>query len=297
MPLPIKISASKTQPKKTRKALSKTPTKRKSRAVSAQPSSKTKKTAGSPSKQSDEITFPRIPDDILSFVSRTLTLTDIVKINSLNKSFRSKKIIYNLEKVDLRHVTINNIIIDALSHLNKEKVKKLILQNIKFKDQDSFDKFIEIFKSFINIEELKIDGFWSDQYLYKKANGEYNKFFITIIMSIEFLKKLKKLTIKKIDIEEETVQDRNTDTEEEKKIYLKHLFTNALKNTLNNLPNLKYFKYKYNRNNIDTCDKIRRMLYWIENIDKNGRKIDINKDFRKIDLEMSDNITLMERRF
>lgn len=318
MPLPIKISASiskyisklllssktkkpKTQPKKTGRTPSKTSTKRRSLTVSAPTSSKTKKTGGSPSKtisslsslntkksksppkNSQQNTFASIPDDVLSsYVYNKLNVKGIARMNSLNKSFQSKKIKYDLVKVDLSHVTINKKIIDFLnSHLNKEEVKKLKLQNIKFEDQESFNAFINILESFENIEELEIDGFWSEQYKYKKTNRHYNEFLILIIKKIRLLKKLKKLTIINIDIEEETIQDiSNINTEEDVNNYEKNLFRTVFIDTLNQLTKLKYLIFE---NNVISRDTIFAISSWHNYL----------KD-REIIFKNSKNITKME---
>jgi hypothetical protein len=151
-------------------------------------------------------------DELQVNIFNKLDLINLIKLYSINHSFAKK--ILELETLDLTNVEINKTIINFINkNLDKTKVKKLILKDTTFKDQLSFDAFIQTFQTFENIEELEIIRFWSNQYAYVRrsnnSNKHYNKFFIDLIENIRFLKNLKKLTIQNTDIDGETDYDRN----------------------------------------------------------------------------------------
>ena len=262
--LSSKTKTPKTQPKKSGGGSPKTPTKKGSPTVSRS-SSKTKtpktqpkkKRGGSPTvSRSSSKTQPildgvssnilDIPDDILgNFDIRTLA--------ALYSTKKNLKI--SLETLDLTGSIINKTIIYFINYnLDKTKVKKLILNNIKFEDQRSFNAFIETLKSFENIKELEIFRFYSEQFLYKKINSGFNNFFIDLIENIRILQNLEKLTIKRIDIEEET--DKNTEKR----------FSNIFLETLERLVKLKHLIFQENLMSPDTSGDINGRIIKLPNI-------------------------------
>jgi hypothetical protein len=175
-------------------------------------------------------------DELQGKIFNKLDLKNLIKLYSINHSFAKKNL--ELETLDLTNAEINITIINFINkNLDKTKVKKLILKDTTFKDQLSFNKFIQTLRTFENIEELEIIRFWSNQYAYVRrsnnSNKHYNKFFIDLIENIRFLKNLQKLTIQNTDIDGETDYDRNRKFGEgfpaifsetlKKLVYLNHL--------------------------------------------------------------------------
>lgn len=262
MPLPKKnslsIAKSKTLPKNT----SKQPSLSRTKTPKIQP----KKTGGSPP------ILSRVSSNILNMPDDILGNFDIITLMKLFSTKKDLKIL--LETVDLTNVKINKSIINFLdNHLYKTEVKKLILYDIKFEDQHSFNAFIKTLKSFENIEELEIIRFWSEQYKYKKTNGYYNDFFINLIKNIRILQNIEKLTIESIDIEEET--DKNTGK----------LFSNVFLETLEKLVKLKHLIFQRNSISPDTSADING------GVKINGRIIKLPTN---IIIEKSGNFTKME---
>jgi hypothetical protein len=128
-------------------------------------------------------------------------------------------------------------------------IKILILDDITFEDEKCFDEFIKYLKKFENIEELQICRFWSEQYKYKRINSHYNNYFIILIENIRFLKNLKKLTIKSIDIEEETENN------------IEKSFSIVFIETLKLLVNLKHLIFEHNLISPDTSNYINWEIY------------------------------------
>ena len=285
-PLSSRTKTPKTQPKKTggvSPSVSRSSSKTKTGSPSVSRSSSKTKT-GSPSVSRSSSKTKTVSPSVSRSSSKTQPILDGVSSNILdmpddilgNFDIRTLAALYStkknlkisLETLDLTGLIINKTIIYFINNnLDKTKVKKLILNNIKFEDQSSFDAFIKTLESFKNIEELEIFKFWSEQYNYFIINGKYNNFFIVLIENIRILQNLKKLTINSIDIEEET--GKNT----------VKLFSNVFLETLKELVKLKHLKLQYNLMSSDTIGKINFGVY---------------KQFPNITIEKSGNITKME---
>ena len=270
---------SKTPPKKTAgspKTLSKRVTNTPSKPLSRTKKSKTqpKKTAGSPPQSPSKtqlsprrnsqmtsklsisraeipsIKFDDIPDELLGNILGRLDLKKSMKLKGINHSFATKNVVIELETFDLTRAKINKTIIDFINKdLDIAKVKILILDDITFEDEKCFNAFIKNLKNFENIEELQICRFWSEQYKYKRINNHYNNYFILLIENIRFLKNLKKLTIKSIDIEEETENN------------IEKSFSIVFIETLKLLVNLKHLIFEHNVISPDTSSEINWGIY------------------------------------
>lgn len=266
---PPKTAKSKTRPKKTSKtAKSKSSPKKTAGSPKIQskkmpkPPSRTKKsktqpkkTAGSPhqSPSKHSISRAEIPniklgdlhDELLGNILGRLDLKKSMKLKRINHSFAEKNLVIEPETLDLTRAKINKTLINLLNkNSDKTKVKKLILDDITFEDDEGFNAFIEYFKHFKNVEELQICRFWSKQGKYKRINKHYNNYFIILIENIRFLKNLRELTIKSIDIEEETENN------------IEKSFSIVFIETLKLLVNLKHLTFEHNLISPDTSGKI-----------------------------------------
>jgi len=269
----------KTQPKKTGGS-PKTSTKRVPNKVS-KPLSRTKKSktlpkkvggVGSPpqspsknqlsprrnSQMTSKISRAEIPsiklgdlhDELLGNILGRLDFKKSMKLKGINHSFAKKNLVIEPETLDLTRAKINKTLIDLLNkNSDKTKVNKLILDDITFEDEEGFNAFIEYFKNFKNVKELQICRFWSEQGKYKRINKHYNNYFILLIENIRFLENLEKLTIKSIDIEEETENN------------IEKSFSIVFIETLKLLVNLKYLIFEHNLISPDTSNDINWGIY------------------------------------
>ena len=256
-----KTAKTKSSPKKTAgspKTLSKKVPKPPSRTKKSK--TQPKKTAGSPhqSPSKHSISRAEIPniklgdlhDELLGNILGRLDLKKSMKLKRINHSFAEKNLVIEPETLDLTRAKINKTLIDLLNqNSDKTKVKKLILDDITFEDDEGFNAFIEYFKHFQNVEELQICRFWSEQGKYKKKNNHYNNYFIILIENIRFLENLRELTIKSIDIEEETENN------------IEKSFSIVFIETLKLLVNLKHLTFQHNLISPDTSAEISLGIY------------------------------------
>jgi hypothetical protein len=254
-----KTAKSKSSPKKTAgspKTLSKKVPKPQSRSKTSKSPPKKAGGVGSPPKHSisraeiPSIKLDDMPDELLGNILGRLDLKKSMKLKGINHSFATKNLVIESETLDLTRIKINKTIIDIINKdLDKTKVKKLILDDIIFEDEEGFNAFIAYLKNFKNVEELQICRFWSEQYKYKRVNKHYNNYFILLIENIRFLENLKKLTIKSIDIEEETENNKEKP------------FSIVFIETLKLLVNLKHLTFEHNLISPDTSRYINWEIY------------------------------------
>jgi hypothetical protein len=200
--------------------------------------------------ETPSIKLDDMPDELLGNILGRLDLKKSMKLKGINHSFAKKNLVIESEKLDLTRVKINKTIIDIINkNLDKAKVKILILDDITFQDEKCFNAFIKYLKNFENIEELQICRFWSEQGKYKRINSHYNNYFILLIENIRFLVNLKKLTIKSIDIEEETENN------------IEKPFSIVFIETLKLLVNLKHLIFEHNLISPDTSMEINSQIY------------------------------------
>lgn len=265
-------------------------------------------------------TFINIPDDVLPVLYNNLNLKQIFTINSLNKSFNSKKVlseldtlnltniilnkdvlnfindkftkskidkiildkninyyqisnmyhelkkifksqkmpVFEIETLDLTDVTIDADVIDLIEkNINKFKIKKIIIDNIIYENDNIFKLFIEQMEYYENVEELVINNFHSIEKgrpLNQDPNIETICYLKELISSIGFLTNLKILTLTNTDITEETEWDNGLDD-----------FIDVFIEMLNNEQNLEVLIFK---NNIIEKNYILDIKYGINEINK-----------------------------
>ena len=220
--------------------------------------------------------------DVLKFINDNFTKSKINKIildknlhyyqisnmyHELKKIFKSKKMpVFEIETLDLTNVTINADVIEFIDkNINKFKIKKLILDNITFENDNIFELFIEQMEYYEYVEELVINNFHSikeDRQLNQDPNIHNICYFKDLISSIGFLTNLKILTLTNTNITEETKWDNDLDN-----------FIDVFIEMLNNEQNLEVLIFK---NNIIKEQYILDIKYGINEINKQLNKIEKN---------------------
>lgn len=244
---PSRTKKSKTQPKKTAGSPHKSPSKTQ---LSPRKNSQMTSKHSISRAEIPNIKLGDLHDELLGNILGRLDLKKSMKLKGINHSFAEKNLVIEPETLDLTRAKINKTLIDLLNkNSDKTKVKKLILDDITFEDDEGFNAFIEYFKHFENVEELQICRFWSEQGKYKRINKHYNNYFIILIENIRFLKNLRELTIKSIDIEEETENN------------IEKSFSIVFIETLKLLVNLKHLTFEHNLISPDTSGNIKWGIY------------------------------------
>lgn len=281
-------------------------------------SSSSHKASNKPLKlKTSSIMLSNIPDDILQVMFKSLTIKQLIEIYSINTAFSKKKLVIEMEVVDLSDLIITKKTLDFLDkvldkskikriilnntrfniktseqfsgnnkifenvkelqikdttidvkanyflkkYLNIEnfqslKIKRLILDNIKFASDTDYEDFNYNIEYYQNLEELIINNFNSVE-----DKGGYNhddiNYFNELIEKIRVLVNLKKLRINHTDITTETDWDENL------------VFVDVFLETLSELVNLKYLKLYKNEINEKQLNKINKGItdrfYKIEN--------------------------------
>ena len=179
-----------------------------------QPSSKTK---------TSSVILDNIPDDILVKILNTLDILHLLKVYSTNTSFTKKKFVLELETVDLSNLKIDKIVINFLDkHLDKSKIKRLVLDNTSF-DSGLID-LKDNTKIFENVEEIQIKNTLID----KNCTDFFEKYWD--------LKKLDESKIKKLVLDNLSFL---SDDDFDKLIYNIEYYQNLEELEINN------FQYKY----------------------------------------------------
>ena len=138
------------------------PSSAKQQSLSTAKINKSKSPSKSPRQQSSKtktssLILDNIPDDILVKILNTLDIFHLIKVYSTNTSFTKKKFVLELETVDLRNLKIDKNIINFLDkHLDKSRIKKLVLNNTSFSSDEEFIHLAGNIKIFENIEEIQI---------------------------------------------------------------------------------------------------------------------------------------------
>ena len=128
-----------------------------------------------------------IPDDILVKILNSLDIFNLIKVYLANRSFAKKKLVLELETIDLSNLKINKFIIDFIDkNLDKLKIKKLILDNTSFSSNKKFVNLLGNTKIFENVEDIQIKNTLID----KNLTDFFEKYWD--------LKKFDKSKIKKI---------------------------------------------------------------------------------------------------
>jgi|UniRef100_A0A6C0LVB1 hypothetical protein len=137
--------------------------------------------------KTSSIKLDNIPDDILIIILNRLDILHLIKVYLANKSFAKKKLVIELETVDLSNLKINKFIIDFIDkNLDKSKIKRLILNNTSFSSDEEFIHLVGNTKIFENVEEIQIKNTLID----KNCTDFFEKYWD--------LKKLDESKIKKL---------------------------------------------------------------------------------------------------
>jgi hypothetical protein len=210
MPSSLKKSLSTTKPNK-----SKSPPKITS-LMTSPASSKTK---------TSSIKLDNIPDDILVIILNRLDILHMIKVYLANTSFAKKKLVLELETVDLSNLKVDKFIIDFIDkNLDKSKIKKLILNNTSFSSDEKFIHLAGNTKIFENVEEIQIKNTLID----KNCTDFFEKYWD--------LKKLDESKIKKLVLD---TLSFFSDDDFDKLIYNIEYYQNLEELEINN------FQYKY----------------------------------------------------
>ena len=217
-----------------------------------------------------KVKLDNIPDDIFNIMFKNLNILQVITMYNINKSFSNKKnLLFDFETLDLSNVKINPYITKFIDdHIDKMKIKKIILDNISFASDEDFQAFILSIRlrKFINVEELVISNFDSIEGKYPDPYGETINYFNRLIESVGFFTNLKKLSITHINIITETNWDDN------------ELFTETFVEMLGYLENLTHLIFDYN--NIEEQDQ-RMITKGIRKINKNKRRINKIKPYER----------------
>lgn len=215
------------------------------------------------------VKLDNIPDDIFNIMFKNLNILQVITMYNINKSFSNKEnLLFDFETLDLSNIKINSYITKFIDdHIDKLKIKKIILDNISFASDEDFQAFILSIRlrKFINVEELVISHFDSiESGKYVDPYGENINYFNRLIESVGFFTNLKKLTITHTNIITETDWDDN------------EIFTETFVEMLGYVKNLKHLIFDYN--NIDEQDQ-RLITKGIRKINKNKRRINKIKPY------------------
>ena len=206
------------------------PSSAKQQSLSTSKLNKSKSPSKNPRQQSSKtktssLILENIPDDILVKILNTLDIFHLIKVYSTNTSFTKKKLVLELETVDLRNLKIDKIIINFLDkNLDKTKIKRLILDNTSFSSDEEFIHLAGNTKIFENVEEIQIRNTMID----KNCTDFFEKYWD--------LKKLDESKIKKIVLDTLSFL---RDDDFDKFIYNIEYYQNLEELEINN------FQYKY----------------------------------------------------
>jgi hypothetical protein len=114
--------------------------------------------------KTSSIKLDNIPDDILVIILNRLDILHMIKVYLANTSFAKKKLMLELETVDLSNLKVDKFIIDFIDkNLDKSKIKRLILNNTSFSSDEKFINLAGNTKIFENVEEIQIKNTLIDE--------------------------------------------------------------------------------------------------------------------------------------
>jgi hypothetical protein len=127
------------------------------RKLSSSSSSSSHKASNKPLKsKTSSILLDNISDDLLQVMFKSLTIKKLIEIYSINTAFSKKKLVIEMEVVDLSDLIITKKTLDFLDKvLDKSKIKRIILNNTRFniKTSEQFSGNSKIFSN-ITIKQL-----------------------------------------------------------------------------------------------------------------------------------------------
>ena len=175
--------------------------------------------------RTSSIKLNNIPDDILVIILNRLDILHMIKVYLANTSFAKKKLVLELETVDLSNLKVDKFIIDFIDkNLDKSKIKRLVLNNTSFSSDDEFINLVGNTKIFENVEEIQIKKTLID----KNCTDFFEKYWD--------LKKLDESKIKKLVLDSLSFF---SDDDFDKLIYNIEYYQNLEELEINN------FQYKY----------------------------------------------------
>lgn len=175
--------------------------------------------------KTSSIKLNNIPDDILVIILNRLDILHMIKVYLANTSFAKKKLVLELETVDLSNLKVNKFIIDFIDkNLDKSKIKRLVLNNTSFSSDEEFIHLVGNTKIFENVEEIQIKKTLID----KNCTDFFEKYWD--------LKKLDESKVKKLVLD---TLSFFSDDDFDKLIYNIEYYQNLEELEINN------FQYKY----------------------------------------------------
>ena len=175
--------------------------------------------------KTSSIKLDNIPDDILVIILNRLDILHMIKVYLANTSFAKKKLVLELETVDLSNLKVNKFIIDFIDkNLDKSKIKRLVLNNTSFSSDEEFIHLVGNTKIFENVEEIQIKKTLID----KNCTDFFEKYWD--------LKKLDESKVKKLVLD---TLSFFSDDDFDKFIYNIEYYQNLEELEINN------FQYKY----------------------------------------------------
>lgn len=175
--------------------------------------------------KTSSIKLDNIPDDILVIILNRLDILHMIKVYLANTSFAKKKLVLELETVDLSNLKVNKFIIDFIDkNLDKSKIKRLVLNNTSFSSDEEFIHLVGNTKIFENVEEIQIKKTLID----KNCTDFFEKYWD--------LKKLDESKVKKLVLD---TLSFFSDDDFDKLIYNIEYYQNLEELEINN------FQYKY----------------------------------------------------
>lgn len=191
-----------------------------------------------------DTTLMNIPDDILTVLYKNLNISQLMIMYRLNTSFSTKKgAMIDVEILDLTNVRIDAEVIKFIEdNINKLKIKKIILDNTTFADDEVFNAFIlsirlrHLPNHYKNVKELVITNFDALDGKVIDPGVETINYFLTLIENIGFFSNLKKLTITYTDIIAQLDWDING----------RFAFAESFVDMLGYLENLQHLIFDYN---------------------------------------------------
>jgi len=129
------------------------------------------------------MTLYNIHDDVLQIMLQRLTIKQLLEIYRTNTAFSEKRLVIEMEVVDLSNIIITKTIINFIEKvLDKSKIRKLILNKTRFRIEGNREQFSGNTKIFENVKELQI----KDTRIDDNAN-----YFLKKYLNIEDIKSLK----------------------------------------------------------------------------------------------------------
>ena len=133
--------------------------------------------------KTSNMTLSNIHDDVLQIMLQRLTIKQLLEIYRTNTAFSEKRLVIEMEVVDLSNIIITKTIINFIEKvLDKSKIRKLILNKTRFRIEGNREQFSGNTKIFENVKELQI----KDTRIDDNAN-----YFLKKYLNIEDIKSLK----------------------------------------------------------------------------------------------------------